>query len=776
MINDSYPQDIGYGTGGVCWVTDPREHNRLLPVGAIGELLIEGPIVGRGYLNEPAKTEATFFRHLPWLESFRPTGSVHRVCATGDLVQYQSNGSLRYVGRKDMQVKLRGQRIELGEIEHHIQECFLDVQQYAVELVRLKDKASQPMLLAFLQFTSLVVRVSDGLLVRPDSSFQKQVQQALISLQKAIPSYMIPTAFVAVTEIPLSPSAKVDRKQLRDFAWSLSLQDLKPYMLFKRPKRNPTTQTETALCEVFSTVLNKDLEDIGIDDGFLDLGGDSITAMQLVVGCRKRGISTSVQQIFLHRTISLIAKHAEAITSEKANQLGSDSRILATKEFLYGVTGKKAEESYFSLSPIQNMFFDKQPQAFNHFNQSLLLKLTKAISSESMVAAIDAVVQRHSMLRARFQQVKEIWIQLVTADVKQSYRYHYVSVSDQAQMEAEMELSQRSLDIVNGPLISFDQIESGDECFLFLVAHHLVIDPVSWRIIINDLETVLSGNGPLPECPLHFHIWNQLQSEYVRSHLPPLATVSSPESLQYLQSSYVDFWGLDDRPSTWNDTGFLSFELDPETTKRLLGAANITFDTMPIDIFHAVVLFAFTDIFQDRPAPIIWNAAHGREPWDPSLDLSQTVGWFTTMWPAVVPIDSQHTLVETIQLTKDARRQIPFNGWAYFSSQHFHPEGKVLKPKGPIEIVLNFHGLYQQLEKDDALFQHATHIKYAHHDLSPEAQQFELFEIVISGSNGKLEFKMEYNSRVQHLERVQKWFFHCRDVLAIAADQLAKIP
>ena len=776
MQSDSYPQDIGYGTGGVCWVTDPGEHNRLLPVGAIGELLIEGPIVGRGYLNEPAKTEAAFLRHLPWLGSFRSIGSVHRVYATGDLVQYQSNGSLRYVGRKDMQVKLRGQRIELGEIEHHIQECFPDVQQYAVELVRLKDKASQPMLLAFLQFPCMVPRVSDGPLTRPSYSFQTQVQEALSNLQKAIPSYMIPTAFVAVTEIPLSPSAKVDRKQLRNLASSLSLHDLKPYMLSRSPRRTPTTQTETALCELFSTVLNKDLEDIGIDDSFFDLGGDSITAMQLTAQCRKRGISTSVQQIFLQRTISHIGKHAEVISNEKTNQLGSNTCVSPVGELLNGLTGKKAEDCHFPLSPIQSMFFDKQPQAFNHFNQSFLLKLTKAISSENMVAAIGAVVQRHSMLRARFRQVNGIWTQLVTANIKQSYRYRYVSVSDKAQMEAEMETSQLSLDIVNGPLISFDQIESGDESFLFLVAHHLVIDPVSWRIIMNDLETVLNGNGPLEECPLQFHIWNRLQSEYVRSHLPPLATLASSEDLQYLQSSYMDFWGLDDRPSTWHDTGFLSFELDTETTKRLLGEANNTFDTKPIELFHAVVLFAFTEIFQDRPAPIIWNAAHGREPWDPSLDLSQTVGWFTTMWPAVVPMDSQHTLVETLQLTKDARRRIPSNGWAYFSSQHFHPEGKVLKSKGPIEIVLNFHGLYQQLERDDALFQQATHIEYTHHDLSPEAQQFELFELVISGSNGKLEFKMEYNSRVQHLDRVKKWFFHCQNVLAIAADQLAKIP
>lgn len=779
MKHDSYPQDIGYGTGCVCWVVDPTDYNRLLPVGAIGELLIEGPIVARGYLDASAEASAAFVKHVRWLGDFRHSADTpRRMYATGDLVQYHSDGSLRYVGRKDKQVKLRGQRLELGEIEHHVQRVFSGIQQCAVELVQPRDSATGPVLAAFLQSPSQYDSEGETRVVKEDITFQKRVQAAQAGLQDALPGFMVPTAFVTLNHIPLSPSAKIDRKRLRNFAAGLLLQELSPYTVSNRCKRYPTTVVETTLCEAFGGVLNRDLKDIGIEDSFFDLGGDSITVMQLVAQCRKRGFKMSTQDVFLHRTVAQIAMHVNASAVDRTEQkdYGFDASFV---EKIRTLTVREDEnESLLPLSPIQSMFFDNQPRPFDQFNQSLLLKLVRPISREGIVRAIEAVVKRHSMLRSRFRRQDGKWGYIITSNISQSYRYEFQASVESAEMEAEMGRSQLSLDIIRGPLVSFNQFELSGENFLFLITHHLVMDPVSYRIVVSDLETILRDSGPLAPCPLEFPVWNGLQSGYAQTELSPLSTLSSPDDAAQAQASYAEFWGLGDQPSTWGDIQVLNFQLDPKTTKTLLGAANQAFDTQPIELFHAAILHAFTQVFPDRPAPIVWNAAHGREPWDPNLDLSQTVGWFTTIWPAVVHIDRQQhqgqqtpTLTQIIQSTKNARRAIPNNGWAYFTARHFHPEGYCLKPNGPIEIVLNFHGLNQQLDRGDALFQ-AVPNHHRHDDLHPEARQFELFEVVISGTQGELEFQLEYNSRVRHLDRVKKWFFSCREVLVHMAEEL----
>ncbi|KAL4984150.1 hypothetical protein BDW68DRAFT_180939 [Aspergillus falconensis] len=778
MRHCSSPHDIGHPTGGTCWVVDPGDRNRLLPIGAIGELIIQGPIVGRGYLTGDAEASSSFFEHPRWQGALPLVNSVHmqRFYATGDLVQYAGDGSLRYVGRKDKQVKLRGQRIELGEIEHHVRRLLSASRQCAVELVRLKDGLAGAILVAFIEMSSQPGHNEGSVLqLQQDTSLEEQVKDLRANLREALPSYMLPTAFVPLSHIPLSPSAKVDRKKLREFAAGLSFQDVRITYEWSTEDgitRPPRAGVETVLSEAFSKALRQPLETISVDASFFDLGGDSLTVMQLVTQCRTRGLAISTQDVFLHRTIAQLAKHvahAGALTTR--NGRPSDQTSAAGIE-------KVQTGEWYPLSPIQAMFFDRQPEAFSHFNQTLLVRLVEPTSAESLFQAVEAVVYRHTMLRARFQQRDGKWEQIISPDARAAYQFYCCKLETMEAMQLQIEHCQRALDIVHGPLFAVNQIQLGADCFLFLVAHHLVIDPASWRIIISDMETVLRNNGPLPPCPLDFPVWNRMQAEFAQKNLTPSSTLPSPGYLQWLQPSHSEFWGMTDRPSTWSEIQVLSFKLDSRTTEKLLRPASTVVEIKPIELFHAAILLSFTRVFRDRPTPVVWNAGHGREPWDPSLDLSQTVGWFTTLWPVVVAVDSpQQTLLETIQRTKTARRAVPMNGWAYFTARHFHPDGHILQPKEPIEVVLNFQGVSQQLERGDALFQHVRDmaVDYSRSDLHPAARQFELFEIVITGSHGELEFKLEYNSRVRHLDRVREWFFSCRDLLMQAAEQLSQL-
>ncbi|RDW58914.1 uncharacterized protein DSM5745_11120 [Aspergillus mulundensis] len=755
MKHDSCPLDIGYPTGGACWVVDPGDRNRLLPIGAVGELILQGPIVGRGYLNGDAKANCCFFKHPRWLASLPPTDDIHaaRFYATGDLVQYAGDGSLRYVGRKDKQVKLRGQRIELGEIEHHLQQLLPAGWQYAFSYRARRGQHTPP---------------------ETGVSLQSQLKDLSTSLQRALPSYMVPTAFLALSHIPLSPSGKVDRKALRELAAPLSLEDLRLYELSAgdRAIRPPNSRLETTICQAFGTVLNQPVERISVDDSFFHLGGDSITVMQLVAQCRRRGLSISTPDVFLHRTVAQLAKYVQGALATQSERQGDSTSAAGT--------GSVQVDTWYALSPIQAIFFDSQPRAFNHFNQTLLVRLVKPASEARLVQAVEAVVERHAMLRARFGKHEGRWEQMVTADARSSYRFECHQLETVDEMQLQLDSSQRTLDLVNGPLLAVNRIHVGTASFLFLVAHHLVMDPVSWRIILGDLETVLRNDGPLPPCPLDFPVWNRMQAEFVQTMLAPSTTLPSPDDYsQHLQVSYAEFWGMAERPSTWSDIQVLSFKLNTQTTKQLLSLAHTALDAQPIELFHTAIIQSFTQVFHDRPAPVVWNAGHGREPWERSrLDLSQTVGWFSTLWPVVVAVDSPHQpLLETIQRTKAARRAVPMNGWAYFTARHFHPDGHTLQPKGPMEFVLNFQGVNPQLESPDALFRPADDIAVDHgrNDLDPDARHFSLFEVVVSGARGELELKLEYDSRVRHLDRVKEWFFLLRDVLIQAADELSQV-
>jgi amino acid adenylation domain-containing protein/non-ribosomal peptide synthase protein (TIGR01720 family) len=775
------PAKIGKGSGSVLWIVDPADHNRLAPVGAVGELLIESPSVGRGYLNRPAETASSFLSTTAWFSQFR-TDPTCRLYKTGDLVQYAADGSLRFVGRKDTQAKIRGQRIELGEVEHHTRRSFPGARDVVAEVVTPAEAGRAPMLVAFVwvDISDQEARNIDEkdesdkdkrnedkrnedkrnedkaeeILAAPTDSFRAAIPVAETTLLDAVPAYMVPAVFLPLRAVPQSTTGKTDRQRLRNRAAILSRADIEAYRGSAAAKRRPATPAERSLQALWAQVLNLSPDEIGADDSFFRLGGDSITATQLSAHLRSAGFSLSVSDIFHAKTLARLAPLLDNATSPS---LDHDER----------------EDVPFELSPIQQLFFDLMPSGTNYFNQSFLLPVAQRLTLGDATQAVNMIVHHHSALRTRFRQANDgRWVQVVTAPIDRSCRCQGVVVPSLDEARDVMRASQRCLNFQDGPMLAVDLIDvDSKKQYLFLVAHHLVIDLVSWRILLGDLEELLqtgklSGTRPLP-----FQAWCHLQAEYSHEALAPAVALLSPSP-----PALQDYWGLVGHQNTWGNTLGSEFFLTEALTTAVFGAANNALRTQPVEIFQAALWHAFVHAFPDRPPPTIFNEGHGREPWDPAIDLSRTVGWFTTMWPTYIKVDSPASIIDVIRHTKDARRRTPSNGWAYFASRFLNPAGRTaFEIHGPVEIAFNYLGLYQQFEREGAILRPPIRLENHISDVGDDMQRFALIDVSVAVERGRLRFSFHYNRYMQHQDAISRWIANCEQSLQDAVRQLTSM-
>ncbi|RYP81490.1 hypothetical protein DL769_001961 [Monosporascus sp. CRB-8-3] len=314
------PTNLGRGVGAQLWITEIDNPDRLAPLGCVGELLVDGPIVGRGYLNSPERTAYAFIGGMSWLRDFGGSPEAHRLYRTGDLARYNADGTIDYLGRKDTQVKLYGQRIEMGEVEFHIKRERPTWKDIAVEVVPLREKKS---LVAFF--------VPDGAEDVDNSTTVKNIlspsdRMDLRSLQDNLLSVMapfkIPSMFVPLHRLPTRSSGKVDRRALRAALLEVPDNELEQYSLANATKRAPSTAAEQTLATLWAQVLDIPVANVGIDDTFFQLGGDSVSAMRLIGVARARGAVLSVADIFRHprlvdlATLILIRDGAELSISK----------------------------------------------------------------------------------------------------------------------------------------------------------------------------------------------------------------------------------------------------------------------------------------------------------------------------------------------------------------------------------------------------------------------------------------------------------------------------
>lgn len=791
---DTEPADIGLPCGMRCWLVDPADHHRLVPVGCVGELLLEGPSLSRGYLNDAAKTEQSFIFDPAWAQ---PSAGRRRFYKTGDLARYNSvSGSLSYVGRKDTQVKVHGQRIELGEIEHHL--AVDESVQHALILLP-KSGPLENRLVAVLSLAESSNPAINGThekqtnspmpsLVGDPSVTEPMLQHIRERLSARLPAYMIPSVWLCVDAVPMLTSRKMDRKAVTTWVEDvISTEECQRIIMGHNPalvaesagdsESNPLTETETTLRDIWSVVLNLPAAQIGLDDrSFLSLGGDSISAMACASRAKKAHLGLTVQEVLRAKSLRQLAAGARrmAQSNQRSEVEREDNELLNIP---------------FDLSPIQQYHFQVrgEAQGDQHFNQSFCLRLGRRVDETAIRDAIEALVRRHAMLRARFEPSQEDgqWRQFITSDVGSSYRFRTNTVASADQVDAGISSAQGCLNVRRGPLFAAElfAVEDGGYQILFMTAHHLVIDLVSWRVILEEMEEILENPAAAKELlavnpSLTFWKWMELQMDDCRDQ--QLSQVL-PSTVQVPPARF-DYWGMQGLPNLYGDVVCEGFELDTDTTAALLSQCHAPFRTETVDLLLAALLWSFRSTFSDRPTPAIFNEGHGREPpsagAEDEIDISHTIGWFTTLLP--IALSSPSAFTDALIQVKDLRRRVPGNGRPYFATRFHNAQGveKWGADHKDMEISFNFLGRYQQLERAGALFQPASHMAGEAHSGSPTAdfgraaQRFALFEISAVIVQGALRFGFAWNRGMRHQERIREWVPSCRRVLAEAAATL----
>lgn len=405
---------IGKGVGGTMWIVEPEDHNRLVPLGIVGELLVEGPIVGPGYLGDPEKTAAVFIDDPEFLTAGYPgyAGRKGRLYKTGDLVKYDTDGSIIFVGRGDQQVKLRGQRIELAEIEHHMRDKLPPGARVAVEVIKPGGASGEPTLVAFVsEHAALVHDLSDLL-----GAFSPTVQSCLASMDKALseylPMYMVPAAYLPLKSMPLLVSAKTNRKMLREFGASLSRKDIASFAAATVQRREPSTDMERQLARIWGDVLGPDLE-VSATDNFFTLGGDSLRAMKLVAAARTQRISLSVADIFGYPVLEKMAELAKPISAESDmtvepfSLLGQEWTAASAQQdtaALCDLVPKQVEDVY-PCSPLQEGLMALSAKVTEAYVAQRVIKMPDLEAAQRLTKAFEVASRSCPILRTRIVQV-----------------------------------------------------------------------------------------------------------------------------------------------------------------------------------------------------------------------------------------------------------------------------------------------------------------------------------------------------------------------------------
>lgn len=728
----SPPNILGKPIASRIWVTQPQNPNILVPIGSVGEVCIQGPLLARGYLNDPDRTSASFLDDPSFLTG---TDSIHRsrIYRTGDLARQNDDGSLSFIGRKDNQVKLHGQRLELEDIEHKLQA------HESIKNVLVLLPSSGPLsarLVAVLtpaqfhadddaQYLQILSQRSHG----DDTCDTTVLQNYMAGL---VPSYMVPSVWVVVNKMPLSPTGKLHRRQV--LQWISGLSSIEYQGLLSRANQDqdedsqPRTDAEATIQSAVAAVLSLPLQSIGLGRSFMSLGGDSISAMQVLSRCRASGINVIVRDILKSKTLRDLALLADTT---------SVTRLNAVVE----------EGLEFTLTPVQRLYLEK----INHdqFQQWLTLEIHQDFTTNQIKDALSELLKTHPMLRSRLHPRNSS--QAVHADLTHSF----IETRVESPLEAlsQIDALRHSIDAENGPVFGALLLRLPQKPdLIWMTAHHLVVDEISWTIIREDLESLLTDGRIFSASTLPFQAWAELQRDYAAKFLHP--SIVLKRSIQPCPRQY---WGSQVRNTT-QDVAYESFQIDREPTRLLMGECNAALNTQPVDIMLASVLHSFGEVFRDRRPPTIFTEGHGREPWREDLDVSRTIGWFTSMYPIVV--DMPQTPSDVLRSVKDNRRAIPSNGWAYLASSYHNSEARrTLTEHKNIEVLFNYLGQKGSPHQQDTVLRPTYEIE---HLLLPSmartnCPRLALFEINGLLQDGRLEFTFAWNKNLEHQVEISKW-------------------
>lgn len=686
-------------------------------------------------------------------------------------------------------------------------ELFLGSENAVSKVVVLKPRAGlfDEKLVACLTLSSIPPREPDSPkveLVSPSQMFFAGSQIATIKHNlRSLPTVepkVIPEVWVPLDDLPSLPdSGEIDRRKLRTWVQNANQDVYEKVMSLctDQPLQPPATEMEKSVQKLVARVLQVPPDQVGMNFTFAQFGGDEVTAMALVTNAR-------VESIFLESHEILQPNNTLAHLATLATQRGGLAhKWAAEEEEKIAVDGEDSSPyHYFELSPMQKLYFntamggDSVSRAAAdgnyRFNQSLLLRVAKCFSVQDISAATDAVVGHHSMLRARFSCVRNEWIQRILPEVDSSYSFTHYTVSTNEQLESAVHQVQTSLDIEDGPVFAVAHFSTADgHQMVYLAAHHLVVDLVSWRLIIRDLDELLQSGSLLSQRSMPFQKWTELQKLDAQVPSGGLPFDICPGDLSY--------WGLTDAPNTYGDASEASFSLTAELTSILETTCCQVLQTDAVDVYIAALMLSFAQTFPDRNVPDIWNQEHGRELWSNDIDITETVGWFTTLCPLNQQITPASDFIDILRRMKDTRRAVPHRGAHYFASKFFPGDNesssgidgtRPLSPnflqiatrEWPIEILFSYAGSLQNLGKDplngdgvlEQMILPGRTLDSRTSDIGPAVGRIALFEVNTTIDQGSAKIKFLYNRNSLHADKITAWINNYEHLLLEAIGRL----
>ncbi|BAZ09548.1 amino acid adenylation domain-containing protein [Calothrix sp. NIES-4071] len=630
-----------------------------VPIGVSGELHIGGTSLARGYWQRPELTAEKF------IQNPIAYATCDRLYKTGDLARFRADGALEYLGRVDDQVKVRGFRIELGEIETVLRQ---HPQVLQAVVVARSDIPGQKRLVAY-----IVPHLQ-----------QPSIEELRHFIKQKLPNYMVPRAFVLLEALPMTPNQKVDYRALPTPEFSRSVEDK-----FVAPR----TPTEEKLAAIWSEILK--LEKVGVHDNFFELGGDSILSIQIISRANTVGIQIAPKQLFKYQTVAELAAVA-----------GITRSVLAEQGL---VTGKVA------LTPIQQWFFEQKLSQPHYFNQSVLVEVPP-LTDEQWQQVVQQLLLHHDALRLRFVQEGE-WQQIngaATETVPLSV-IDLSHLSKEAQQKAinaaDAEL-QASLNLSTGSIVRVALFKSGlnqPDQLLFII-HHLAVDGISWRILLEDLaiayQQISTGVAiKLPPKTTSFQNWSDRLTEYGQSAAIATELDYWLNECNSKTSLPVDYPSATEN-NTLASTATVSLSLSEEETRALLQDVPFAYKTQINDVLLTALVQSFAQWTPERSL-VVDLEGHGREDLFEDVDLSRTVGWFTTLFPVRLQLEEVNHPGEPLKLVKEQLRRIPNRGIGYGVLRYLNQNPAIrrkLEMLPQAEVSFNYLGQFDQvLEASDVL-------------------------------------------------------------------------
>ena len=703
-----------------------------VPEGVVGELCVGGVGLARGYVNRDDLTDERFVTS--------PFGSGERLYRTGDLGVWLPDGNLELVGRKDNQVKIRGYRIEPGEIESVLAQ-HRHVRESAVLAREAEDDLGHKRLVAY---------------VTGDAGVD--IEDLKTHLRSRLPEFMIPSVFVQLEAMPLTANGKIDRKALPALRAAIESAD--------SAGGEAQNETQAILVRIWREVLG--LDRVGIHENLFEIGGDSILVIQIVSRARQAGLRLVPNQLFEHQTIASLSEVAlmdAGLTERTPDE--PDTPL----------------EGPAPLAPMQAWFFEQRFADPHHFNQSVMFEVPADFRPACGERATRAILEHHDALRLRFVESPgagnvDEWtaaygplaggtpFSVVDLSSPSSAGIQTVSDPDEAsRMREAIARCQADFDLAIGPLIRVVLFQTGPATpgRLLFVVHHLVVDGVSWRVLLEDFRSAYgqaSREEPvaLPAKSTSYRVW----AARLRERAPALAA----EGAYWMATERRRVEPLPvDCPHTPEANTVASARdvarvLDAAVTSALLHEAPRAYTTEITDLLLTALAQIFT-AWTGREAVLVDLEGHGREQLLDDVDTSRTVGWLTSQFPVLLHIDRRDrgddhaALGETLKSMKEQLRSVPRRGAGFGVLRYLSESAPLvaeLRTLPRAGVLFNYMGQTGRVSSGD--LQWAPVADTAGLDVSPRAVRSHLIEINAIVLDGRLQMVWTFSEAVHRRETI----------------------